>query len=487
MTTDSLTQLSPAEKRALLKRLLAEQSANGAGTYPLGHGQQALWFLQKLRPEMCAYNVALAIRLRPPLDLAVFQRSVDQLVARHPGLRTVFPEQDKEGSGHPVQRVLPQATIPLRVIAMHDQTDADVYAAVCAEYQRPFRLDEPLASVSVYRRQHEDIVLINVHHLVYDARSVQVLFEDLRLIYEAESAGGTPDLPPLPARYQDFVSWQTAMLSGAPGERLWNYWSDVLASPPPALEIVEARPRPPMFSFRGTSIPFTIDPHRTTALSALAKSQQTTLYTILLAAMQVMLHQFSGQTDITIGTPVSLRTRREWSNIVGYFINMLPVRGTIATDETFSGLLGRTRQAALGALDHQDFPFPLMVDRLKIRREMNRSPLFQAMLNVLVSLQSYNDLSRLSSPNEHQGMRFGASALTPYPIPQQEGQFEIVIEVIESEGALQGNLKYQTDLYSPETAQRMVNAYCAILDAVVANLHVRIAELIGVDRDDFEI
>ena len=173
--------------------------------------------------------------------------------------------------------------------------------------------------------------------------------------------------------------------------------------------------------------------------------------------------------------------------MIGYFINMLPIRGTIHPDESFIDYLSRTREMVLGALDHQDFPFSLMVDRLKIRREPNRSPVFQAMLNVLVSLQSNSDLSRLFYQSQEPGVPFGASTLTTWNIPQQEGQFEIMIEVTELDGALHGNLKYQTDLYGPETAQRMASAYTAILEAVVANPRVRIAELIDADRDDFEI
>ncbi|HXC26240.1 MAG TPA: condensation domain-containing protein [Gemmatimonadaceae bacterium] len=483
MKADSLTQLNPEEKRALLKRLLAEKSANGAGTYPLAHGQRALWFLQKLRPEMYAYNVAFAARLHPSLDLTVFQRSVDRLVARHASLRTIFPEQE----GQPVQRVLSEIGSPLRVIMMEDQTDAEVQAAVYADYQRPFRLEESLVSIFVYRRRHEDILLINVHHLVFDAKSLQVLFEDLRIIYEAELLGVEPALTLVATRYQDFVAWQTTMLAGPQGKQLWDYWANIFTTAPPPLEIAAARPRPPMFSFRGTFIPFVIAPKLASGLSALAKSQQTTLYTILLAAMQVMLYQFSGQTDITIGTPVSLRTRREWSDVIGYFINMVPIRSTISTDASFTDWLARTREVVLGALDHQDFPFSLMVDQLKIRREPNRSPVFQAMLNALVSTQSTNNLSRLFHPGQQGGVPFGQVTLTPYIIPQQEGQFEIVVEVVDLEETLYGSLKYQTDLYSSETAQRMADAYCAILEAVVANPHARIAELVGADRDDFEI
>jgi hybrid polyketide synthase/nonribosomal peptide synthetase FtdB len=461
----------------------AEESTDGSGTYPLAHGQKALWFLQKLLPEMYAYNVAFAATLQPSLDLDILQKVVDRLVTRHPSLRTIFSEQN----GQPVQVVLPHHTVPVRVVDVQGHSDADVEATVCADYQRSFNLEESLASISVYRRQDEDILLINVHHIVFDARSLQVLFEEMRLLYEAESFGIHKELAPLPAQYKDFIAWQTAMLIGTQGDRLWDYWSGILTETPTPLELVAARPRPPMLPLRGSSLPFSVDSQLSAALSALARSQQTTLYTVLLSAMQLLLHQFSGQSDITIGTPVSLRTRSEWSNVVGYFINMLPVRGTILSDESFASHLARTREAVLGALDHQDFPFSLMVDRLKIRREANRSPLFQAMLNVPVSPRSGNELSRLFSPGQQHAIQFGASRLTPYIIPQQEGQFEICIEVTDSEGKLHGNIKYQPDLYSPETAQRMADTFCTILQTMVKNPYVPVAELTGMDRDDFEV
>ena len=454
---------------------------DSAGTYPLAHGQKALWFLQKLQPAMYAYNVAFAARLRPKLNLELFQKAIDQIAARHASLRTTFPEQN----GEPVQQVLPHTTLPVRVVEMDNQSDAEVQAAVWADYQRPFKLDERLASVSVYRRADEDILLINVHHLIFDAKSLQILFEDLRAIYEAELAGNTPVLPPLPAQYRDFVAWQGQMLAGPQGEALWNYWSNILTNAPPPLEI--ATTRPPTYPLRGASIPFAIEPQLAAELPALAKSQQTTLYTVLLAAMQLFLYKFSGQPDLTIGTPVSLRTRSEWSHVIGYFINMLPIRSTIDIEESFVTYLSRTREAVLGALDHQDFPFSLMVDRLKIRREPNRSPVFQAMLNVLVSPSQTSDLSRLFRADAQGSVRFGTSELTPYVIPQQEGQFEIVIEVTDSDGTLHGNLKYQTDLYTPETAQHMTNSYHAILEAIVKQPHARIAELLGIDRDDFQL
>jgi hypothetical protein len=481
----SLDQLGPEEKRALLRRLLAERAASGAGDYPLAHGQRALWFLQRLIPDTCAYNVAFSARIEPAVDLDAFRRALDQLVARHPALRTVFPEHN----GQPVQRVLPTAPTPLRVVDMADASDEALHAAVSADYRRPFDLDTTLFAVTLYRRRGHDVLLVNVHHLVFDAWSLQILFEDLRALYEAETGGGTATLAPLAAQYRDFVASQAAMLDSEHGDALWRYWESTLAGIPTTLEIAAAYPRSSAVTMRGATVPFSLSPEQSAAVHALARRQHTTLYTVVLAAMHVMLHRFSGQSDIVVGTPVSMRSRDELTNVIGYFINMVPVRGSVTPDEPFTALLARTRESVLGALEHQEFPFPLLVDRLRIQRDPRWNPIFQAMLNVNVSSRAM-ELSRLFGPSEGASdpVRFGASGLTPYPIPQQEGQFDVVIEMTDSDGVLHGNLKYQTDRFSPDTARDMRDALVGLLTAVTERPDAPVSELVAAEqREDFEL
>lgn len=480
MNPTDVAHLSPEEKRALLKRLLAERAATGAGDYPLSYGQRALWFLQQLQPENVAYNVSVAVRLRPGLDFAALQQAFDQLVVRHPALRTRFPERD----GEPIQRVMPPSPVQIRVVDATGLSEEALFEAVNADYQRPFVLDEPLLAVSLYRRSDDDVLLINVHHMVFDAWSLQVCFEDLRALYDAALTGAAPQLPPLTARYQDFVASQATTLASAHGDALWQYWSAQLTPPSPSLEIAGTLPRPAMTTLRGASVPFTIDAEQTAALHAVAKQHQTTLYAVMLAALQITLRQFTGESDITIGTPVSLRSRSEWANVIGYFINMMPVRSHVPAEGSFRTHLAQVREVALGALAHQEFPFPLLVDRLKVRREPNRSPLFQVMLNVYVSPRT-NELGKLFAPGEDTSIRFGGSMLTPYSVPQQEGQFELVIEVADSDGVLHGNLKYQTDLYTPATASQVIETYQGVLAAVAEDAGVEIAELDSLGRDDF--
>jgi hypothetical protein len=474
-------QLSPEQKRELLKRLLAAKAAAPSDS-PLSPGQKALWFLHKFLPDTAAYHVAFAGRLRPRLELVAFRRALDALVARHPGLRTVFPARD----GEPVQRVLPPTSAPFRVVELEDQSEEALNEALTAEYRRPFRLDESLVSVTVYRGLQEDVLLVNVHHIVYDAGSVQTFFAELRALYAAELRGARAELPPLAARYGDFVAWQNEVIGGARGEQLWRYWESVLGDGPPPLAIAAAQPRPPVLALRGAGLPLVVAPPVAAGLRALAKGEHTTLYTVLLAAMQLLLYAFSGQPDITVGTPVSLRARREWMGVIGYFINMLPVRGRVGVDSSFTEHLTRVRTAVLGALAHQEFPFPSLVDRLRVRREPNRSAIFQAVLNVMVSPRG-SELSRLFHPGARDAVEFGGSQLSLLAFPQQEGQFEIVIELVDSGDALHGNFKYHTDLYSPDLARLMRDAYTALLAAVVADPHARVADLIAPAREEFEL
>jgi hypothetical protein len=489
MTPDDLSRMTAEEKRALLRRLLAERTAAAApsapadasAAFPLSHAQRALWFLQRLVPDTVAYNVALTGRLSPSLDIEAFGRAMNALVARHAALRTVFEERN----GQPMQRVLPRAEARVRVVDAHDMSDAELHAAVRADYARPFALDTPLAATTVYRRRHEDVLLINVHHLVFDAWSQQILFTDLRALYEAEQQRRVPRLPAKGAEYHDFVNAQSALLEGGAGDTLRRYWQSVFSAPPRPLAIPPARPRGPDVSMEGATVPFALGPDVSAALHALAKRQNTTLYTVMLAAMQLLLVQFSGESDVTIGTPVSLRSRPEWLGVIGYFINMLPMRTTVREDDTFTAHLARARETVLRALEHQDLPFPLLVDQLKVRRDPSRSPLFQAMLNVIVSPRG-NELARLFTARGHDALTLGSSRLTSYVIPQQEGQFEIMLEIMDFEGMLLGNLKYQTALYDAELAQRMTDTFVATLEAIARAPDARVDELNRVERDTFE-
>ena len=448
--------------------------------FPLSVGQKALWLAQQLAPDNCAYNLAFAARLSPPLQLEAFQGALDQLVVRQPMLRSVV------SSAELLQRILPPAPMPVQIVDISGCTDAEAHSLICRNHRQPFDLQRSLFRATVFRRQEQDILLLNVHHLVFDARSLQVVFAELRQMYEAGLHGAKSKLAPLAAQYKDYVDWQAAIIESPRGTALWEYWSRTLSGDLPILEIPVEGGLGPAESIEGAAAPFSISADVSASLRELARRNQTTLFTVLLAAMQVLLSRFSGQADVLIATPVSLRYRPEWSQVTGFFVNMLPLRGMTNPDEQFSRHLAHARETVLGALAHQEFPFPLMVERLRIRRRPDRTPVFQAVLNVFAS-PSTSDLAQLFHADQEATLRFGDSHLIPYAIPQQEGQFEVAVEVLDTGANLHCNLKYQTRFLNSARARDMIETYLGILACIGADPDVPIRALPRSERETFEI
>jgi hypothetical protein len=474
--------MGPEEKRALLKRLLAERAAAGVGDFALTHGQRALWFLQQLVPRSYAYNIGLALQFRPGLDPAVLQRALDRLVERHAALRTIFPAVE----GQPVQRVLPPSATTIRIVDMGDATDDDVYHAVVAEHQQPFTLETRTFGVTLFRRAGDDTLLLDMHHIVVDAWSLTILFADLHAFYDADFHGKPAALKPLGARYSDFVAAESRLLASPRAAELCRYWSRTLAGELPTVGIPGDRPTTAKMPLAGASVPFTISTELSSAIYALAKTRGTTMYAIMLVATQLLLHHFSDQSDVIVGTPIALRAASDFTNVVGYFVNTLPLRGTVRPDDTLADLLDAARAQLIGALDHQAYPFSLLVDRLQVARDTTRNPIFQVMLNVLVSNRS-SVLWRLLAGYDEQPVAFGSSHVVPYLPPQQEGQFELTVEVMERDGVLCGNLRYQTALYSEARATEIRDGFVALLGALVVNPSARVADLDIPDREQFEL
>ena len=474
ITGEELSRLTKEEKRALLKRLLLEKTA-AIREYPLSCGQQALWFVHKLRPDSAANNVAFTARLRRPLDVPAFERALLRLTQRHAALRTTFVETD----GDPVQRVSnANQRGAFRQVEGHDSGD---------------RLQSPGASRPSTAVRHRADALPSdalsrlgrvagsanhtVHHLVFDAGSAQILFDDLRGFYEREAGIATGDLPPLPAQYSDFVAWQRDLISSPQADELSNYWAGVLATPLPALQFAGVDRQHSTPSAQNGSIPLAFDRPLIAGLREIARARNSTLSVMMLAAFQVLLHRYTGQDDVLIGCPSSGRNQARWLGVIGYFINMLPVRSELRGNPAFANHLACTREALLGALAHQDYPFPLMVERLRLRHENPASPLVQVMFNLVTSRRG-SDAARLFLEDEDSsGVPFGGTIMEPYPIPQQEAQFGLVFEAIESDGMVKANLKYSNGGPDRDVALAMAEDFCSLLAGIVISPESRVRDL----------
>ncbi len=466
--------LSAEEKRALLAQLLREKANQSKSLFPLSQGQQALWFLYKLVPDSWAYNTLFTARIQSDVDIPALRRTFQTLISRHPSLRTTYTERD----GKPFQQIPEDVEVEFEEIDASSWNWDELKEQVTQEAHRPFNLEQgSVMRVSLFTRSPKDhIFMLAIHHIASDLWSQLILMDELRVLYPAEKTGTQASLPPQTQSYADYVHWQNQMLAGSAGERLWAYWREQLAGELPVLNLPTDRPRSPVQTYQGASHSFRLTEELTQRLKGLAQAEKATLYMTLLAAFQVLLYRYTGQEDILVGSPTFGRTQREFADIVGYFVNPVVLRANLAGNPTFQAFLSQVRQTVLRAIAHQDYPFPLLVERLQPNREPSRSPIFQALF-ALQKPQQFEEVVKLFAPSETASqVNWGDLKLEPFEIPQQEGQFDLILEMIEARESLFGVFKYNTDLFEADTLARMAGHFQTLLEAIVINPQQEISQ-----------
>jgi amino acid adenylation domain-containing protein len=472
----TLHGLSLAEKRILLAQLLQEKDSQPSGLFPLSYGQQGLWFLHKLDRASPAYNVSYASRIRSALDLRAFRRAIQTLVDRHGSLRTTFEEHE----GVLLQRVHDNRAIVLQVVDAASWSEEELRLHLEAEAQRPFDLERgPLLRLHLITRNPDDhVFLVSVHHIVGDFWSLVVLVEEMQALYPAECAGVPAALAPPARTYRDFVRWQSDLLARPEGEDLWAYWMRQLEGAPNVLELPADRPRRTVFSSRGGATPWCAPAELTSRLKALAAEEGVTLYSVLLAAFSILLGRYTGLEDLLVGSPFAGRNRPGFESVVGYFINMLPLRINLSGDPPFRELLRRLGATVLDALQHQDYPFSLMVERLGIERETGRAPLVQVSFTQEKSHRAGEVAAwRFFQVPCGARLRVGELRVEQYYLEQRGSQLDLEMVFEEGDGPVQGFLRYNTDLFEPETAERMAGHYLALLAGAAGDPDSPLSEL----------
>ena len=344
--------------------------ADRGAPLPLSPAQQRLWFLHQFQSGDASYHSGSVLRLTGRLDEAALAGALRDLAARHESLRTTFDEVD----GIANQIVHEPGEIPVRRAEWTD-------GALLATYERPFDLRQgPLLLATLFPvAPDEHVLLLAAHHIVIDGWSMGVLVRDLAAFYNARLAGTRAELPELAVQYPDFAVWQRDRLaSGAVADQL-DYWTRQLADVPP-LELATDRPRPSVYRTEGAVLEFAVPAEVTSALTALARGRQTTLFAVLVAACQVLFARWSGQDDIAIGSVVSGRNRPELHDLVGFFVNTVVLRSTVDESWNFTDFLAGVRDMALDAVAHDEAPFEQVLDALHVEREPSRNPLFDVMV-----------------------------------------------------------------------------------------------------------
>jgi amino acid adenylation domain-containing protein/FkbM family methyltransferase len=433
---------------------------------PVSFAQQRLWFLHQLEPGSAFYHCPAALRLRGPLNVAVLEQTLTEIIRRHEVLRTSFPEQQ----GKPIQVIAPATKFALVITDLSGEnvTERESVARrfAAAEAERPFDLSTgPLLRARLLKLDDEEyIALFTTHHIVCDEWSMGVLIKEVSLLYEAYSRREESPLAELEVQYADYAMWQREWLQGEVLAGQLNYWRKQLGGTLELLRLPTDKVRPAIQTFVGASQSLTFSAEVLEVLRALSLREGTTLFMTLLAAWQTLLYCYSGQEEIVVGTPIANRNRPETEDLIGFFVNTLVLRGDLSGNPSFRELLQRVREQCLEGYAHQDLPFEKLVEELRPERSLSHSPLFQ----VWFALQSAVAPAAL---------RMGDLRFEEFKIENLTSKSDLVLSVKDMDQSVEATLDYSSDLFRADTISRMLQSYELLVSNAASQPNVRLAEL----------
>ncbi|HEX8178801.1 MAG TPA: amino acid adenylation domain-containing protein [Pyrinomonadaceae bacterium] len=435
------------------------------GALPLSFAQQRLWFLDQLQAGDAVYNLPMAVRLKGQLDVPALEQTLTEIVRRHESLRTTFATVE----GEPVQVIAQPGEVRLPLMELQElpaaAREAEAQRVITEAARRGFDLARgPLFRLHLLRlAADEHVVLLTMHHIISDGWSTGVLVREVAALYAAFSAGQPSPLAELPVQYADYAVWQRTWLTGAVLDEQLSYWRRQLGGAPAALRLPTDRVRPQVQTFHGAHLSATLAQSLTTELKALSQREGATLFMTLLAAWQALLARYTGETDISVGTPIANRQRREVEDLIGFFVNTLVLRTDLSGAPTFRELLARVREVTLGAYAHQDVPFERLVEELQPARDLSHTPLFQVYF-----VWQNNPPVTLALP----GLELTAQAAG-----SGAAKFDLTLVMEETAAGLVTRFEYNTDLFDERTIERLAQHFERLLRAAVTEPERAVATL----------
>lgn len=482
--------MKPVAKPLTIKKVPKELQAQNR--YPLSFSQQRLWFLDQLQGPNAIYNIPMAVSFAGQLDVTILEQSFVALVERHQSLRTRMVTE--QGQAWQSVEVAALFAVERQDFTLDEHALLNVEAReelarneVINFARHPFDIHEPgLFKVKVIKlAEQQHWLLVNCHHIIADGWSMHLMVEEFCHIYQSLEAKQTPKLTAIDVEYRDFAFWQHNAGSEY-YQNQWRYWQKQLSDVPALLDLPTDFSRPAQQSYRGAGIPLKINGELTAKLKDLAQQQDCTLYMVLLAAWQVLLHRYSGQNDICVGSPIANRHFAETQPLVGFFANTVVLRGDLHNNPQFSDFLQQIKQVTLDAQQHQDIPFEQLVDKLQIPRDTAYAPIFQ-------TLFSWG----LTQDRVHQQMKTSTGVLTLENIPHsadllstQTSKFDVELALREFtpeqtnteqknalSGGIEGRLEYATDLFKASTIESLWQHFIQLLNTIVAEPHLSVAQI----------
>lgn len=470
-----IAALSPQQLDFLVARIATGETApqrniishdpDKSETFPLSFAQQRLWFLDRLEPGNAFYNVPAAFRLQGPLDVGALHRSLNEIMRRHEILRSTIVDDGEFARLRAVQAQALDLPVTVLDAVAPEQREREMLKRVEEEIRRPFDLaNGPLVRAGLLRiGECEHVFALTMHHIVSDGWSIGVFVRELATLYDAFSRGLASPLPELAIQYSDFARWQHRRVAeGALASQL-DYWKQQIDGAVPMLQLPTDRPRLAIQTYRGAHHRTKLSKALTEGLEALCQREGVTLFMALLAAFKSVLFRYAGQGSICVGCPIANRNCAETESLIGFFVNVLPIRTDLSGNPSFREMLARVRRAAMGAFEHQDLPFEKLVEELRPERRLSHTPLFQVAFVLQNMPMPPLALSNLT--------------LTLLEVDCGTSKFDLTLQVIRGRQGLEIDLEYSTDLFEAQTMVRLVGHLEVLLRAAIGDADLRISEL----------
>ncbi|MBP1888262.1 non-ribosomal peptide synthetase/type I polyketide synthase [Sinorhizobium mexicanum] len=425
-------------------------------TRPLSHGQMGLWIHHQKRPTGSEYNLPVELRIKAPFDMDALRRALQSLIDRHEMLRTTFHQEGE----HVVQRIHKTAPLSFHVVRLPGVEEAAFHESIAAEARSPFDLEHgPLFRAHLFiSSAMEETLLLNFHHIISDGYSIRIFLHEFGRLYQAFC--GDTDMPGLTtaAPYGDFVAWQERLLAGDDGERMWAYWRSQFVDHEPGLALPTDRPRAAIATHTGSVFSVNIEMPLVARLERLAHKEKVTLAAVLLAAFYVLLHRYGDQDDITLYAPRLGRPAEDFSGTFGYFVTLASLRQDLSGNPIFLDHLQRVRQVMRGARSHEYFPFPLLLEKLKLPPAPDRNPLAQAVFNFI--------------PEAVSSLGFTPRDVDLADLPAQirlcetDIWIDLDFRILAGKDSVRLYVVYNADLWDPSTIELLAKHYYLLLDAI---------------------
>ena len=459
--------LTPLQKKDFLREKLTERARQIRYIYPMSHSQRAIYLAYQSDPKSSAYNVAFSATIRSGLNVATLKSAFNKLIQRHPSLRTIYFFK----GGEPFQEIHLSSELAFFQFNAENWPEEELKVKVKEDYNRPINLEKgPVSRVSLYNCGHDHYVLLFViHHISCDAWSLMLLLEDLEGIYAADQEKRNDRLEPMEWEYLDYVKTQNLLLTGKKYNRLKNYWLKRLPGDTEGTQISLDHARSSVITFNGSSVHFELPAELHLKLKKIAQKEKATLFIVLLAAFNVLLYKYTGRDKLQFATSDAGRRQNQWQRIVGHFVNLVVLRSDLSDTHEFSELVRKLQGSFLQDYSHNDFPFPLLVKELKVPRVASVPPLVQIVFSML-RVREGSKIQQLQKPgNNNMKINWAGLELEHFPLSQQEGQFDLTLNLIEDSEGISGTLKFNTDLFESSTIERMCGHYRTILEDVAQN------------------